>query len=280
MNVTPEQGIEWFFGPPIAGQQFHDTKDNGYGNVPPFLIPPLALLGLGMALWHLLRGRDRWSALVLLALALPLLAASAISPARHWARLNLHIVLAAWLLASYFVGLARRRMLAEGVVGALVIGAAITLYWSEPAWDVDWERQARLARIAPIERAAQRDEIFTLLPTETARARERELGDGDLVIVAVHPWVGLFWNERFSNRVEIEPAQGVRPEEWIARARRRGAEWVVVDGRSPLAHALRQDERWQEVGPADNSGAPTLAFRSRRASAARGAGASRAPRTP
>jgi hypothetical protein len=277
MNVSDEQDEAWFFGPPVANQQFHDTKDNGYGNIPPFLIPPLALIGFLLALYRAVTSRERAGPIILLGLTLPLIATWEISPATHWARLNLHIVLAVWLLAAYAVGSAKRRLLGEGVTGALVVGALMTLYWSEPAWDVDRERASRLAMMSPLDRAASRDHVFTLLPDDTARARELELGDGDLVVVADHPWVGLLWNERFSNRVEIMSARRVRSDEWVARARAMGAEWVVVASSSGVANALGRDTSWSEDGPADGNGHYKIF---RRASAAQDAAASRAPRTP
>ncbi len=263
MNVPTEQAIRWFFGPPIPNEQHHDTKDNGYGNVPPFIIPPLAILGLFAAMRRTLRGKERDQALLLLAWTIPLLCTFALTPARHWARLNLHVVLAAWVLAAWWIGQRKRRLLAEGVQGALIIGALITLWWSEPAWDVDLERLSRLRAMPALERAAARDGIFTLMPTETVRARERELRQGDLLVFGQHPFVGLLWNERFDNRVEYIDPRAHHGAEWVREAERRGAKWAVVSGQSALAHLLRQSESWEEVGPADGTREPTIAFRRR-----------------
>jgi len=261
MNVSGERAIEWLFGPPIPGQQYHDTKDNGYGDLPPFLILPLAALGLALALGRAVRGPDRKTALVLLGLALPLLATFALSPARHWARLNLHVVLALWALAAYLIGSRRSRTLAEGVSGALILGGLLTIHWAEPAWDVDLDRLSRLRSLSAEERAASHDGIFTLPPTETARARERELGDGDLVVFSAVPFAGLLWNERFSNRVEWIDPRAHRGAAWLEEADRRGAEWAVVDHRSPLLRLLRESDAWDEIGPADGTNDPAYAFR-------------------
>lgn len=259
MNVSAAQTIEWLFGPPIPDRQYHDTKDNGYGNIPPFVIPPLALLGLGLAFRRATGGRR--DALVLLALTIPLLCTFALSPARYWARLNLQVVLALWVLAAYFVGAKSRRLLAEGVSGALVIGALITLFWSEPAWDVDLARLGRLRAMSAEERAVSHDGIFTLLPTETARARERELGDGDVVVFSGAPFAGLLWNERFSNRLEWIDSKAYRGAAWLEEADRRSAKWAVVEHRSPLVRLLQESVAWEEIGPADSSGRPSHAFR-------------------
>lgn len=261
MNVPAERALEWFFGPPIPDEQFHDTKDNGYGNVPPFVVPPLALLGLLLAGRRTLTGPDRTRAAILLAVTLPLLATFALTPARHWARLNFHVVIACFLLAAYFAGRRGRRLLAEGAAAAMIVGALMTLHWSEPAWDVDLERMARLRALSPVERAVQRDEVFTLMPTETARARERELGPGDVLVFERFGWAGLFFNERFDNRVEHIDPRAHRGDAWLAEARRRGAEWVVVRHRSPLVARLRESDAWEEVGPVDATAHPALAFR-------------------
>ena len=259
MNVSGKQAIEWLFGPAIPNQQYHDTKDNGYGDIPPFVILPLGLIGLFLAIGRAARGRRE--ALVLLGLAVPLLATFALSPARHWARLNLHVVLALWALAAYVIGARKSRLLVEGVSGALILGGLLTIFFAEPAWDVDLERLERLRAMSAVERAASRDGIFTLLPNETALARERELGEGDLVVFSSVPFAGLLWNERFSNRLEWIDPRSYRGEAWLEEASRREAEWAVVDHRSPLVQLLRSSSSWEEVGPADGSGEPAFAFR-------------------
>ncbi len=263
MNVPNDRAIEWFFGPPRANEQYHDTKDNGYGNAPPFVIPPLAIAALFLALWRGMRGPRREDAWLVLAIAVPLLLSFAATPARHWARLNLHTVLAAWLLAAYLVGARPRRLLAEGVVGALIVGGLVTLFWSKPAWDVDLDREARLSAMTPMQRAGSRDGIFTLPPDVMALARERELGEGDLVVFDRHPFVGVLWNERFSNRLLYLDAREYPGARWVDEALRRGAEWAVVDHRSPRLALLRASPAWEEVGPADGSREPAYAFRRR-----------------
>ena len=203
---------------------------------------------------------------MLLAFTIPLIATFALSPARHWARLNLHVVLALWMLAVYVVGAKKSRLWAEGVSGALILGGLLTIWWAEPAWDVDRERLGRLRGMSALERATSRDGIFTLLPNETALARERELGDGDLVVFSSVPFAGLLWNERFSNRLEwIDPHEH-RGEAWLAEASRRGASWAVVEHRSSLLRLLRASPSWEEVGPADGSNEPAFAFRARASS--------------
>jgi hypothetical protein len=232
----------------VPDQQYHDTRDNGYGNVPPFLVLPLAilavLLGMGRALRDLALRAPRRDAAGMLVTVVPILFTFVLSPAHYWARLNLHSVVAIWIAAGWMVG-RMRRTAGEGVAGALVVGGIITLAWSDPAWDVPLERVRRLASLAPEERAVSADGIITLMPAELARERER-MGPSDVVVFSEHPFPAQLWNERFTNRVRW---LGSGPE-WTARAEALGATWLVVPSHGPVITRLRQDERWEELGPA------------------------------
>ena len=243
--------VRMLFAPPIDGQQYHDTRDNGYGNVPPFLILPLALLAMlvapARAIVAWLGGKRDVArdALGMLAMVLPIVATLALSPAKFWARLNLHVVVALWMAAAWLIA-KTGRSLGEGVVGALVVGGAITLCWSEPAWDIPWERVRRLASLSADERAVDDNEMITLAPEAIARERER-LPAGALVVFAEHPFPAQLWNERFDNRVSWLPPMS--PERWLDEAERRGATWVVVPRSGALIQRLRDSDEWFELGP-------------------------------
>lgn len=258
--------IRMLFAPPIAGQQYHDTRDNGYGNTPPFVILPLAIFALLHAPYVGIRAallgdrRAVHSAGSMLVAVAPIAATFAFSPAKFWARLNLHVVVALWLAAAWLAGRVGRS-LGEGIVGAVVIGGIMTLAWSEPAWDIPRDRVARLARLAHDERAVQADGMITLAPTEIARQREA-LPERALVVFADHPFPAQLWTERFDNRVEWLPPS---TPDWIDVADRLGATWVVVPRSGSLIARLRADERWTELGPAVRE-ADVYAF-SRRSSA-------------
>lgn len=239
--------IATLFAPPIPGQQYHDTRDNGYGNVPPFLILPLGLLAILVALKDVVtkQGRVRDFALGMLITVVPIFATFALSPAKYWARLNLHAVVAIWLAAAWLSARARGA-LSEGVIGAVVVGGLLTLWWSEPAWDIPPARIERLAMLSTEERALASDGMITLAPTDLARERE-QLRDGELVVFADHPFPAQLWNERFSNRVVwLAPST----PDWIATAEAMGASWVIVPRSGALITHLRADEQWEELGPA------------------------------
>jgi hypothetical protein len=255
--------ISMLFSPPIANQQYHDTRDNGYGNTPPFVILPLAILAILIAIPRALRG-DR-SARWMLVTVLPLLATFVLSPAHFWARLNLHSVVAIWIAAGWLCG-QRGRALGEGVVGAVVIGGIVTLAWSEPAWDIPLERVRRLAALGARERAAAADGIITLMPVDIARERERT-GPGDVTVYLEHPFPAQLWNERFDNRVLwLAP----RPD-WIEEAERLGATWIVIPSHGALITRMRAREDWEELGPAVREREVTAFRRSERAATSRAA---------
>lgn len=235
--------IAMLFAPPIPLQQYHDTRDNGYGNTPPFVILPLALIALFVAIGRAFRG-DR-SARWMLVTVLPMLATFVLSPAHYWARLNLHSVVVIWIAAGWLCGRAGRA-LGEGVVGAVVIGGVMTLWWSEPKWDIPLERVRRLADLAPEERAVSADGIITLMPPEIARERER-MTAADVVVFAEHPFPAQLWNERFTNRVLWRAPRGVT---WIDDAEALGATWLVVPTHGGLISRLRERDDWEELGPA------------------------------
>ncbi|MFK7985289.1 MAG: hypothetical protein AB8I08_04590 [Sandaracinaceae bacterium] len=261
MNASGDRQLSWLFSPPLEDRQFHDTRDNGYGNVPPFLILPFALLGLLRAFGNLVTGRERWRAIVLLSVTLPLIATFAITPARHWARLNLHTVFALFLLTGWAMREARSRLLAEGVGGALLVGGLLTLGWSEPGWEVDRTRLTRLRAMPAADRALDVGVASTQMPTDTARMRESELIPGSLVVFDQAEFAGVLWNERFDNRVEYLNRRTYRGEAWLEEAERRGALWAVLHAGSPLLRFARQRARWQEVGPGEATGRPSLVFR-------------------
>lgn len=244
------------FGPPKADMQNQDDRYNGYGNAPPYVVLPLAVLGLLGALFRVgtaVVRRDphpgaRHAANLLLT-TVPLSLMWVVSPARDWARLNLPAVLAAFAAACWVVGPARRRLLGEGVVAVLIVMGLVTLWWSKPGWKVPLAHAAELARMTPTERAASDAGQNALMPTRTALARERELGPGDTVVFTGHPFPGTLFNEAMSNRVVLLSPTGRTASDWLAQARALGARWVVVPATSPMRRLLDDRHAWQRVGP-------------------------------
>ncbi len=224
----------------------HDagSRNVSYGYVFPVLLLPLA----GYGVWSALTTEpDRGKAWRLVAVAVPLLAFFAISPARYWGRLNLHVILGGFVLAGYAIERLRPR-LQDGVLGLALAGSLALPLFTRPHWLVSpADALVRASWPSPI-RAVEPAGSMIALPYHLARARERDLGPGDLVLIESSVWFGLYWNERFDNRVEHLDADGLGFERWREEADRRGAEWVVLPRRHPLVLRFERDRRWRRLG--------------------------------
>ena len=255
--VTAQRDFETVVGevlsPPEPDGEFYDTRRNGYGNGPPFVLLPIALLGLlfvPLATFRrLLRGipPDRAAGNLLL-VVVPALAAEALSPAWWWARMNVHGIAALLLVAWWMLSGRGWRMFGEGVIGAMVVTSLMTLYWSRPRWEVTTEQAFELAAMATEERAAWRASWFLGEPA-TMRARDEELGPGDVVAISEDfGFPAALWNERFSNRLVYVPFRG-RSEDYLRALQANRVEWAVVRGGSHHERALQAKPAiWQRVG--------------------------------
>jgi hypothetical protein len=250
-QVSEERLTEMVFGPPHLGRQYVDTPDNGYGNMLPFLVFPLLAIGLALLTWRVARhvrsrealhARDRslWLA------AVPLIAVFYLSPAFHWARYNLHSVAGAYLVMAWLGSRPRNRLLNEGLLGALILSAVATLWWSEPGWGVTRDDVLELGRVSAIERASFAREGTTAMRTELALAREHEITDGDVVAWTHVMFLGHLWNERFSNEVHHVPfMRGC--EAYLETLEHLEAEWVSVQPSSSAARCL-SDSGFEDLG--------------------------------
>lgn len=100
------------------------------------------------------------------------------------------------------------------------------------------------------------------MPPETARAREAELGPGELVVFTQEmAFPGVLWNHRMSNRVEYVELTGAPA--FLAEIEARHPKWMVVGAKSP-GHAVlaAQPAAWEYVGVACTQD-QTVAFRRR-----------------
>lgn len=256
------------FDLPKFDEQFADSRDNGYGNVAPFLIFPLSIIALGMLALrnakHLLRirthGRTTPAADFLLLLIAGLtLVAFVQSPAYWWARLNLHIIVVAFVLSAWLIGAGRLRIVGEVLSFALIAVGMLTLIWSTPRWDVDLDGMNTLLHKSPRERIAH-PMNHLVMPRETAIAREAELGHGDVVAFTHHPFIGTLWNESYSNEVVHVPYRGERA--FLADLEAHRAKWVVVQsGGSELYALARHADEWQRIGFATEMNNESIAFR-------------------
>jgi hypothetical protein len=233
---------------PHPGLDFHDERNNSYGLGLPWLLLPLWLAALPAAIGTALRGsrerRDR--ALQALLLVAPCAVALALSPALWWCRFNLPAVAGASVLLAWAFG-GRWARFGEGALGATVVSALLLLGWASPAWDTPLPRVLELLRMDTAARAVEGVVSFSIEP-RVARARERELGPGD--VVALDEPIGLpaaLWNERFSNRLVYLPAGDGRG--YLDRLDAAGAKWAATVVGGPGWRALRAEPlRWRELG--------------------------------
>ncbi|MDB4976004.1 MAG: Nitrate/nitrite transporter [Myxococcaceae bacterium] len=242
--------------PPWCDNEWPDTRTNGYGNGPPFIVLPCALLAVLGLLLHwagVAYGRTPASpALINVSYIVGLsLAMTPISPTWTWARFNLHIVLGVFVLCAWWLGREREGQLGEGALSALVFASLLTLLWSRPGWGVPWDLALALRKLTPEQRATNQVVNF-LIPEPTAIAREHELQEGD--VIAVDWWIdfmAMAWNERYTNVLQlITPDDLPRAQAQLEASH---PKWVVIRLGTALGNQVAADPAsWQQVGPFRN----------------------------
>ena len=242
-----EQTLKDLYGTPKPGEDFVDTRHRGYGHSVPFVILPIALLGLLAAIGHALaavlaRKRAPPGTFGVLVLTVVIAIAQLPSPAFWWARFNLHGLALLFVLAAWALRLDRRRFWAEAVIGACTAIAAMTLWWADPAWDVSLDEARELAKLPAEERAVKRIG-WAVMMEDVGRAREAEIREGDVV-----GWnggfIGVAWNEELSNDVAYVPWG----TDYLERLDAAGSEWAITRKRTPSERALEASERWERIG--------------------------------
>jgi hypothetical protein len=87
------------------------------------------------------------------------------------------------------------------------------------------------------------------MPRSVAALRESELGPGDLAVFTQElSFIGVLWNDRFSNRVSYLPMTDAKT--FMAALARSGARWVAVGARGAARHALEKSQEYELVGSA------------------------------
>ncbi len=270
-NRSIGQVFEAILAPPQPGRDFPDTQQFGYGLAVPFVLVPMAGLTFLWILFNAavaVRGRlsgDRGAfdperhgarAVNLLWTLIPPIIGIVYSPALWLARYNYH-VLAGIFIALSFLGKSLPRV-SEGLMVVVFATGGMWLYWAKPAWFVDFGQVQALLHKDAEGRAASTTIGWSTAP-ETALARERELGPGDVVAYSdeVEFYANL-WNERFSNRLEYVPPSP--PDGMASRLDALGAKWFVTGS---MVSAFDTRPGWQRVG--NVSGMPVVAFRRVRA---------------
>ena len=264
---------------PTPGHDFADSRQFGYGLAVPFLLLPLAGLGLASALVAF--GRDAARRLLratptpdlpkvtaLLVLALYTFFCMKASPELREARYNLHLPVGLMLLVAWLDGRRPAAGLGASAAAASIVLFGINLWWADPpVGEIGWDEAKAYAAMSPEARATTppRKNGWTL-PHATMVARERELGPGAVVAYGEGTtFPSVLWNERYSNRLVYVPDGP--PATVLARLDELGARWAV--DRAPggvFAAAQSRPDLWEPIGLA-SAGYPTTAFRRKPAAA-------------
>lgn len=85
--------------------------------------------------------------------------------------------------------------------------------------------------------------------TQTATARDRELGPGDVIAYDSLEYVSLLWNNDYSNVLHW-----VSSNHPLAEAEAAGAKWIYTKPGSVLHAELTKNHAWQMVGPLEMEG--------------------------
>jgi hypothetical protein len=87
------------------------------------------------------------------------------------------------------------------------------------------------------------------MPARVAALREAELGPGEVAVFTQElSFIGVLWNDRFSNQVSYLPLRDARS--FPLELARRHARWVAVGVKSSARRALDADPDYELVGTA------------------------------
>jgi hypothetical protein len=236
-------------------------RDYGYGV--PWVVVPLCAVALLVALVTAVRARRRGqpdaateNLLLLAALGVAFWKGS---PSLNIARFNAHLVAMAMIAVAWLGARWKARFHEGAVVGALLL-TVVPMFWTDWLFGVDLKGIAALRRMPAAERASAYAQPFHM-PRETARAKERELGKGDVVVYTQETaFSGVLWNHAMSNRVEFVEFRG--KDAFLAEVERRRAKWVVA-GSSGSKAVMEKEAGWEMVGSAVAED-KTVVFRRRR----------------
>jgi len=266
MNKPYKEMILTMLSVPVPGQDWPDTRVYGYGLGIPWLVLPVGLLALFVAVLkypaYVLGFVPRDHRLEnLLFVVSPMLLTIPMSPALWAARYNLHLPVMFMFLVAWLFG--TRALLQEAFTSIVVMTSLMMLWWAEPGWITHFSTALHLAHQSPRERAAFHTAEYTMA-REVALARDAELGPGDLTGYAEScSFPALLWNETFSNRLQYFSRGATNdPDELVDRAERSGTKWFAVASGTPEWTVLTtRTANWQYVGYASTTGPPTIAFR-------------------
>jgi hypothetical protein len=175
------------------------------------------------------------------------------SPARWAARYHIGTTAMFAALCAWVSGSHRFRRLGEGVTAVAIIGGIAGNHWATQRWWIWPSELETLAAIPYPEREVTPASAFTAnitngscIKTDVGLARDRELKAGDVLVYpdSYGSFPALFWNDKFSNRIEWVP-EGA---DFIDTAKAKHAKWIYVTHGDPSIGHLRSSPEWEEIG--------------------------------
>jgi hypothetical protein len=238
---------------PVGGVGDILQRDYGYGV--PWVVLPLSLVSAAVAcvvalVARLRRRPDKDCENLLLVLGLSAVFI-VLSPSLTIARYNVQIIAMmiaaiAWLAGRISGGF----RLNEGAMACTLVISLVTWYWTGWLFGLDLDVQGIIAltKHGAKDRAAMHVATFTI-PAEVARARERDLQAGDLVVFTQGlAMPGGLWNHKMSNRLQYVFFD--EPKNFLQRMDDLKPKWVVVPPGAAQSAMLSRPE-WEQVGLAE-----------------------------
>lgn len=256
-----ERAVNRVLDLPVAGDDHHDSRNNGYGNILVYALPLLVLAGVFQTIVTLIRRRpeerDRRIHLAWIAvMALAFVPSAVTTLAWWWARYNLHLVFVGllwfgWALSAPMFARVR------STLTVILLGSSIaTLLFSSPGWNVPVKMLPVLLSESRAERATE--QMTTWSPTKAvAAARDRELGEGDVIVMTgVFGFPASNWNTAMSNRVVF--VRFTSKKQWLAEVEKLDPKWLAIGPRSIEDRAILSTHKYELVGPLSSD---TVAYR-------------------
>jgi len=255
-QVAPDQKLgdllRRLYERPTGG--VHDIIVHGYGCAVPWIVLPLGLLGLSLSLFVATRGvlrhaRDSAAENLLLVGFVTLLPLCA-SPSFSNARYNLQAVVFGLVATTWLSEHWSLLRLKQTALAASVLLSIMSLLWSGYLWGLGltFADIGTLLQHTKAERASMNFSSFQM-PARVAALREAELGPQEMAVFTQElSFIGVLWNDRFSNQVSYLTITDARS--FLAELARRHAHWVAVGAKGPARRALDSSQEYEIVGTA------------------------------
>ncbi len=147
----------------------------------------------------------------------------------------------------------RSSQLQEVLTFAVVASATMVQLWASDCWILTPRRLWDLLNLPYPEREMTAS-LGSPVSTKAGVAREAMVGPGDVIVVGDSRFLGLLWNNDYSNRVEMAVDEPLE-----VAVKRTHAKGVVCEGFRCLP--FWQPAVWESHGPISMNGSETLYLR-------------------